>query len=97
MGRGFLDSMAADCLLAGRRDILCSGALQDVLRLANPIGIVAVHRQQNAPSLINAAFVALGVILLDSHPAESANQTSCRSACSHSRKCPHHRTGSERP
>ena len=51
MGRGFLDSMAADCLLAGRRDILCSGALQDVLRLANPIGIVAVHRQQNAPSL----------------------------------------------
>src|SRR6202011_3439837 len=78
--------------LAGRRDILRAGALEDVLGLLHPFGFVAMHGKQN-PAFLNPAFVALGFVLRNSKSDKGANKTADSAAGAKSREHPHDGTG----
>src|SRR3954451_24526635 len=57
---------------AGRGDVLGAGALQDILRAFNPIRVVAVDGGQDL-TLLDHAFIALGLVFGDAHSYECAD------------------------
>src|ERR1700761_2043136 len=65
-------------LFASGRDFLAARALQNLFAALHPIRVVAVHREQHA-AFADASFVALGLILWDSHTGQCADDAPKRS------------------
>ena len=66
-------------LLACRRDVLGSRALQNLLRLRHVLGGVAVNRQEDS-AFLDATFIPLGLVFGNAHADERADQASDGSA-----------------
>src|SRR5687767_11568692 len=58
-----------------RRDVVCTGPLQDLFRPLHPGRIIAVDRKQNA-AVLDTAFVSLGLIFWNAHPYQSSSHPS---------------------
>src|SRR6185503_8512454 len=83
--------------LAGRRDVLGTGALEDGLCPLRLLRAVGVDGEENA-TILDASLVTLGLVLGDAHADQGAGQAADRAA--HSRPCEggHDRAGGdERP
>src|SRR5260370_3136445 len=76
---GFIGFRVVGASFTCGRDILGAGTLQNLLPPLHPIGIVAMHREQNA-TLLDHSFIALGLVLGNSHADESAQKSSHYSA-----------------
>ena len=90
-----LHSVCADGFLAGRRNVVSPGRLEDFLSPGYLLGTIAVHREEDA-AVLDTAFIAFRFILRNSHTDQSTYHTAHCAAHSESGECAHDRTGRDK-